>query len=135
MAAAAAIVFGIIPLVQARRKARQPPAEGTPRAEVSGSEGVQVGSGDEQVNQYIQTYIEHQHLPAVPVPGAVVVGEVPQRAPAFQRRAELATRLSQSGQGVTAVRAVTGMRPPSCIRSLGRASEYALATCIREGQV
>ena len=110
VAAAAAIVFGIIPLVQDRRKARQPPAEGTPRAEVSGSEGVQVGSGNEQVNQYIQTYIEHQHLPAVPVPGPVVVGEVPQRAPAFQPRTELATRLGQSGQGVTVVRAVTGMR-------------------------
>ena len=65
---------------------------------------------NEQVNQYIQTYIENQHLPVVPAPGSVVVGEVPQRAPAFQPRAELVARLGASGPGVTVVRAVTGMR-------------------------
>ena len=71
---------------------------------------MQVGAGSEQVNQYIQTYIENQHLPAVPAAGSVVVGEVPQRAPAFQRRGELIARLGDSGPGVTVVRAVTGMR-------------------------
>ena len=98
----AAIVFGVIPLVQGRRKARLAPVEEASRAEV--------GAGNEQVNQYIQTYIENQQLPAVPAPGSVIVGEVPQRAPAFQPRGELVTRLGESGPGVTVVRAVTGMR-------------------------
>jgi hypothetical protein len=82
--AAAAIVFGVIPLVRARR--------------------------NKPVNQYIPTYIESQHRSAVPAPGSVIVGVVPRRAPAFQRRAELDTRLGESGPGVTVVRAVTGMR-------------------------
>ena len=105
----AAIVFGVIPLVQGRRKARLAPAEEAPRAEVSGGQGVQVGSGSEQVNQYIQTYIELHHLSAVPTQGPVVVGEVPRRAPAFQPRSELVARLGEPGPGVTVVRAVTGM--------------------------
>jgi hypothetical protein len=72
---------------------------------------VQAGSGNVQVNQYVQAYIERQDLAAVPVPGPVVVaGEVPQRAPAFQPRQDLVDRLGASGPGVTVVRAVTGMR-------------------------
>jgi hypothetical protein len=97
------------------RKVRWPlcaltPADDVPQAEVSGGQGVQVGSGNEQVNQYIQTYIEHQDRPVARASGPVVTGEMPQRAPAFQPRADLVTRLGASGPGVTVVRAVTGMR-------------------------
>ena len=105
-----AVVFGVIPLMQSRRKAQLPPAKGAPRTEVPGGRGVQASAGNEQINRYIQTYIENQHLPATSAPGSVVVGEVPQRAPAFQAREELVTRLGQSGPGITVVRAVTGMR-------------------------
>ncbi len=81
-----------------------------PRTDVRGGQGVQVGSGNEQFNRYIQTYIESLQLPQAAGPGSVVVGEVPQRAPAFQPRSELLASLGRSGPGVTVVRAVTGMR-------------------------
>jgi tetratricopeptide (TPR) repeat protein len=77
------------------------------RVEVPGGQGVQVGDHNIQLNQFIGTYIAP---PPPAVSGRVVVGEVPQRAPAFQPRAELATRLGESGPRVTVVRAVTGMR-------------------------
>jgi hypothetical protein len=81
------------------------------RVQVPGGQGVQVGDHSTQYNQFIGTYIAQQVIQPPPAAsGPVVVGEVPQRAPAFQPRAELVTRLGQSGPGVTAVRAVTGMR-------------------------
>jgi hypothetical protein len=58
--AAAAAVIALLP---ARRKARLPPAQAGPRAEVSGGQGVQVGSGNAQVNRCIQTFIEYQPIP------------------------------------------------------------------------
>jgi hypothetical protein len=91
-----AIVLGVIPLVKSRRKAHLALSDAAPPVVVSGGRGVQVGSGT-QVN--IQTYIEHQELSAVPAPGLVVAGEVPQRAAAFQPRAHLMTRLG--GRDVT----------------------------------
>jgi tetratricopeptide (TPR) repeat protein len=106
----AAIVFGVSALVQGRRRALLPAVEEVPRTQVSGGQGVQVGAGNVQVIQYIETYIENQHLPAASAPGLVVVGEVPQRAPALQLRAELAARLGERGAGVTVVRALTGIR-------------------------
>ena len=78
--------------------------------EAPGSQGVQIGEHNEQLNQFIQTYIKEIHLPRPRAPGPRVVGEVPQKAPAFQAREELITRLGESGPDVTVVRAVTGMR-------------------------
>jgi Tetratricopeptide repeat len=99
--AAAAIVFGVIPLVHRRR--------GTPNdsiasgaTEVSGGQGVQVGGGSQQVNQYIQTYIEGQRLPGPHASGLVVAGETPPRAPAFQSR-DLGTGIAEALSDATVV--------------------------------
>jgi len=46
-----AVVFGVIPLAQARRKARRPPAKEASSARVSGGESMQAGSNNKQVNQ------------------------------------------------------------------------------------
>jgi tetratricopeptide (TPR) repeat protein len=110
VAAAAAILFGAIPLVRGHHKAPLMPAQGAPRAQVSDIKGVQVGNYNKQFNQFIDTYIERPHLSSVSAQGSVIVGDVPQRAPAFQPRVELVSRLGGSGPGSTVVRAVTGMR-------------------------
>ena len=68
----AAIVFGLIPLVQGRRRARFPSPDDSPWAQVSGGQGVQVVSGNKWVNQYIQTYIERQDLAVVAATSGVV---------------------------------------------------------------
>ena len=109
VAGVAAVIIGIVQVRQGRQK-RLIPDEAAPREEVPTGQSVQVGPGNQQVNQYIQTYIEHQQLPAASVRGAIVIGEVPRRAPAFQPREDLLTQLVASGPGVTIVRAVTGMR-------------------------
>ena len=112
-----AIVFGVIPLVQRRRKAKLPSAEDTPRAEVSGGQGVQVGSGNEQVNQYIQTYIENQHVPALPAHGSGDPGRsgdtLPFRNQNFTGRTEmlaaLGERLDAGRVAVVALRGLGGV--------------------------
>ena len=124
-----AIVFGVIPLVQGRRRARLACDDAVPRAEVPGGRGVQVGSGNEQVNQFIQTYIEHRDLAVGPAPSSVVVGVVPQRAPSFQPRTALEAQLGASGPGVMVVRAVTGMYG---VGKTQAAAAYA-RLCIDEG--
>jgi hypothetical protein len=77
----ATILFGVIPLVQARRKARGGPDAEGPHAEVAGGQGVQVGTDNNQVNQFIETYIEQQLPTAAPAQGLVVVGECRSRRP------------------------------------------------------
>jgi tetratricopeptide (TPR) repeat protein len=108
--AAAAIVFGLIPLLRDRRKKPPPASSGAARADLPAGHSAQTGEGNKQVNQYIQTYIENQQLPAAPATGPVVAGEIPQPPPAFQPREELVSALGASGPGILLVRAVTGMR-------------------------
>ena len=71
------------------------------RVEVPGGRGVLVGDQGEQVNQFIQTYVEHQVVQAASVPAAepVVSGNVPQEPPAFRPRKDLeaALRLGRPG--------------------------------------
>jgi hypothetical protein len=93
---AATILFGVIPLVQARRRARLLRDAKVTDAEIAGG---QVGAGNYQFNQFIETYIERQPLTAAPAQGLVVVGEVPQQAPALQPREDLMEQLGRSGPG------------------------------------
>jgi tetratricopeptide (TPR) repeat protein len=69
-------------------------------AEVQGSEGVQAGENNVQVNFFSN---EESN-------GPVVAGNVPQAPPAFQPREILMAQLRAAGPGVSVVRALTGMR-------------------------
>src|SRR5215472_2689408 len=111
IAAAATVVFGVIPLWQNRRMKRQPTVDEPTSAQVQGSQGVQVGTGNQQVNQYIQNYVESPAGPAARhLDGPVIVGEIPQAPPAFQPREDLLAAVAASGSGVVLVHALTGMR-------------------------
>lgn len=81
------------------------------RVGVPGGRGVLVGDQGEQVNQFIQTYIEHQVVQAAPPPAAepVVAGNVPQEPPAFRPRKDLEAALRRRGSGGPLVQAVIGM--------------------------
>ena len=108
--AIATIIFGLIPL---RRRHRSAPAEIGKRGaatQVSGDQPTEVEEVSQKANPYIASYIEAQN-PIITASSdeAVVIGEVPQRAPAFQDRAAAAW-LGQAGPGVSKVRAVIGMR-------------------------
>jgi tetratricopeptide (TPR) repeat protein len=70
-------------------------------AEVQGSEGVQAGENNVQVN-----FFSNEEQPG----GPVVAGNVPQAPPAFQPRENLMAQLRAAGPGVSVVRALTGMR-------------------------
>jgi tetratricopeptide (TPR) repeat protein len=89
--------------------AADPGGSDTP-VQVHGGQGTQIGSQNQQLNQYIQTYFASLQLPAAPAAGTTIVGEVPQPPPAFQLRHDLMTELGATGSGVTVVRALTGMR-------------------------
>lgn len=108
--AGAAIVFGIIPLAQSRRKARQLDVNEPAGIDLGLSRDVQVGAANQQVNQFIQTYIESPAAPAARPDGAVIVGEIPQPPLAFQPRDDLVSALVASGPGTVLVHALTGMR-------------------------
>jgi len=97
IAAVAAIVFGVIPLWQNRRAARQD-ANGDP------------ASVDVRIGQYIGNYVERPQVPAASPDGPVIVGEIPQAPPAYQPRADLLAALATRGPGVVLVHALTGMR-------------------------
>ena len=81
------------------------------RVEVPGAQGVQVGDYNQQVNQFIQTYVESPVVqpPPARAAGPVVVGDVPQEPPAYQAREDQLTVLGRRGPGAPVVQAVTGM--------------------------
>jgi hypothetical protein len=76
-----------------------------------GGQGVLVGDRGEQVNQFIQTYVQNQVVQAAPAPaaGPVVAGNVPQEPPALRPRKSLEAALRRHGRGEPLVQAVTGM--------------------------
>jgi tetratricopeptide (TPR) repeat protein len=68
--------------------------------DVTGSQGVQLGDGNVQINLFTGGQPR----------GPVVAGNIPQPAPAFQPREDLMAALREAGSGVCVVRAVTGLR-------------------------
>jgi tetratricopeptide (TPR) repeat protein len=68
--------------------------------DVTGSQGVQFGDGNVQINLFTGGRPQ----------GPVVAGNIPQPAPAFQPREDLMAALRAAGSGVSVVRAVTGLR-------------------------
>ena len=78
--------------------------------EAPGAQGIQVGEGNQQFNQFIQNYIDQRRVSPSPVTGPMVIGEVPQVPPAFQPREGLVASLESYGPGEPVAQAVIGMR-------------------------
>jgi tetratricopeptide (TPR) repeat protein len=68
--------------------------------DLTGSQGVQLGDGNVQINLFSGAQPR----------GPIVAGNIPQPAPAFQPREDLMTALRTAGPGVSVVQAVTGLR-------------------------
>jgi hypothetical protein len=93
-------------------------------------QGIQVGDGSRQHNQFGGAYIERKVIqPARPAPARIVVGGIPQAPPAFQPREDLLSQLRAAGPGISVVTAVTGMRG---VGKTQVAAAYA-RECINEG--
>ena len=110
VASVVGVIAVVIPIVQSRRKARHDSSDDWPQVELRGGRGVQVGTGNRQVNQYIQTYIEAQPPDGERLHNAVIVGEIRQAPSAFQPREDLLAAVEAGGPGMVLVRALTGMR-------------------------
>ncbi len=113
VASIAGAIFAGIQIWQAHRAAdpdpQTPPPGALPAGQVDVAEdqGVQVGSGNVMINQFLTP-------PAAPGTGQaalVVVGEIPQEPLGWRPRPELMAALGEPGPGSrVVVRAVTGMR-------------------------
>ena len=134
VAAAAAIVFGVLPLVQGRRKAKLPRTENRLRAEVSGGQSVRDAPGNELPDQYVQTYGDTGAAPGEQgsnesrLPGGPLrLVNSPLRNPAFTGRTEvleeLGRRLTVGPVAVVAVRGLGGVGKSQV------ALEYAYRMC------
>lgn len=85
--------------------------DGGPRVTHVQGQGIQVGDGGRQYNQFGGTYIEKQVIQSAgPEPAQIVVGDIPQAPPAFQPREDLLSALGAASPGASIVTAVTGMR-------------------------
>jgi hypothetical protein len=108
--AVATIVLGVIPLARSRQKAAISRSGHGPVVELTLGQSAQAGARDVQVARHIENYLERMRPSMIPMQGSAVVGDVPQRARAYQPRRELMMRLGEAGPGAAIVRAVTGMR-------------------------